>query len=215
MQVITAYKNKEGGYRKLARRFNIHMNTVQLWCRNYDLFGEEIFLPDKEQKRWDHKTKISAVLDYHSGTMSINDVCKKYKISSNNIVRKWLKWYNSHKEFRDIGSGMEKYMTKARKTTFEERIEIVKHCIANDKNYALTMGKYNVSYQQIYLWVRKYEQKGVEGLIDGRGKAKSESDLTEADRLKAQNQILEAEKKRLEMEINVLKKLQEVERRRR
>jgi len=39
--------------------------------------------------------------------------------------------------------------------------------------------------------------------------------LTEVDRLKAQNQILEAEKKRLKMEINVLKKLQEVERRRR
>ena len=105
-------------------------------------------------------------------------------------------------------------MTKARKTTFKERIEIVKYCIANDRNYALTMEKYNVSYQQIYLWVRKYEQKGIDGLIDGRGKAKAESDLTEVDRLKAQNQILEAEKKRLEMEINVLKKLQEVERRR-
>ena len=52
-------------------------------------------------------------------------------------------------------------------------------------------------------------------MIDGRGKAKAESDLTEIDRLKAQIQILEAEKKRLEMEINVLKKLQEVERRRR
>ena len=106
-------------------------------------------------------------------------------------------------------------MTKARKTTFDERIEIVEFCIENDKNYALTMEKYSVSYQQIYLWVRKYEQKGIDGLIDGRGKAKAESDLTEIDRLKAQNQILEAEKKRLEMEINVLRKLQEVERRRR
>ena len=90
-------------------------------------------------------------------------------------------------------------MTKARKTTFEERIEIVKYCIANDRNYALTMERYNVSYQQIYLLVRKYEQKGIDGLIDGRGKAKAESDLTEIDRIKAKNQILEAEKKRLEM----------------
>ena len=83
------------------------------------------------------------------------------------------------------------------------------------QNYALTMEKYSVSYQQIYLWVRKHEHKGIDGLIDGRGEPKPEPDLTEIDRLNAQNRILEAEKKRLEMEINVLKKLQEVERRRR
>jgi len=148
-------------------------------------------------------------------TSYIKRICKKYRISSKAQLQRWILWYNGHNELKDSPSGGNKLMTKARKTTFDERIEIVKYCIANDKNYALTMKKYNVSYQQIYLWVRKYEQKGIDGLIDGRGKAKAESDLTEVDRLKAQNQILEAEKKRLEMEINVLKKLQEVERRRR
>ena len=57
--------------------------------------------------------------------------------------------------------------------------------------------------------------KFIFGCANMSRKAKDESDLTEVDRLKAQNRILEAEKKRLEMEINVLKKLQEVERRRR
>ena len=43
-----------------------------------------------------------------------------------------------HSELRDSGKGMSQTMTKGRKTTLEERIEIVKACIANEKNYQET-----------------------------------------------------------------------------
>jgi transposase len=33
-------------------------------------------------------------------------------------------------------------MTKGRKTTYEERVEIVKHCIENNYNYTETSQKY-------------------------------------------------------------------------
>lgn len=39
-------------------------------------------------------------------------------------------------------------MTKGRKTTFEEQIELVQYCITHDHNYAETSEKYKVSYQQ-------------------------------------------------------------------
>lgn len=103
-------------------------------------------------------------------------------------------------------------MNKGRKTTQEERAEIVAFCIENGKNYGLAMEKYGVSYQQIYSWVRKYEEKGVEGLTDRRGKAKPEDELTEADRLRMENKILQAKIKDQEMEIAILKKLKELER---
>ncbi len=103
-------------------------------------------------------------------------------------------------------------MNKGRKTTQEERAEIVAYCIENGKDYGLAMEKYGVSYQQIYAWVRKYEAKGVEGLTDRRGKAKPEDELTEADRLRMENKILQAKIKDQEMEIAILKKLKELER---
>lgn len=199
----------------MAKKYGVSIASFQRWIRKYIAEGTEGLKPSVTTKKYSAELKYAAVLDYLSGVASQEEICKKYKISSTTQLRNWILWYNGHKELKETRSGGNKLMTKARKTTFEERIEIVKYCIANDKNYALTMEKYNVSYQQIYLWVHKYEQKGIDGLIDGRGKAKAESDMTEIDRLKAQNQILEAEKKRLEMEINVLKKLQEVERRRR
>ena len=104
-------------------------------------------------------------------------------------------------------------MTKGRATTYEERIEIVSYCIEHGKDYIAAIQKYGISYQQIYSWVRKYENKGAEGLLDKRGKRKPESEMTELELLKAKNRLLEAKNKRLETENAVLKKLEELERR--
>lgn len=215
LQAVLEYLKGDTSQKIVAKKYNVSLASFQTWIRKYKSEGETGLKPSVTYKKYSKETKYSAVLDYLNGTTSQEEICKKYRISSKAQLQRWILWYNGHNEIKDSPSGGNKLMTKARKTTFDERIEIVKYCIANDKNYALTMKQYNVSYQQIYLWLRKYEQKGIDGLIDGRGKSKAESDLTEIDLLKAQNQILEAEKKRLEMEINVLKKLQEVERRRR
>ena len=58
--------------------------------------------------------------------------------------------------------------------------------------------------------MRKYEAKGVEGLTDRRGKAKPEDELSEADRLRMENKILQAKLKYMEMENKLLKKLREL-----
>ena len=105
-------------------------------------------------------------------------------------------------------------MTKGRTTMLDERIEIVSHCISNGKDYAATIEKHGVSYQQIYSWVNKYEEKGIDGLIDKRGKRKPMDEMNEVERLSAENRMLQAENKRKEMETAVLKKVQEIERRR-
>lgn len=120
-------------------------------------------------------------------------------------------WYNSGKDFKER-SRLERGVTmnKGRKTTLEERAEIVAFCIANGKDYGLAAEKYGVSYQQVYSWVRKYEAKGTDGLTDRRGKTKPEEELTEADKLRMENKILQAKIKDREMEIAILKKLREL-----
>lgn len=105
-------------------------------------------------------------------------------------------------------------MTKGRKTSFEERIEIVEYCIAHDHNYTATAEKYEISYQQARNYTVKYEDGGVDALQDRRGKRKSEDMMSELERLRAEVKLLKAEKKRAEMEASFLKKLDEIERRR-
>ncbi len=165
----------------------------------------------RKNKKYSKELKMQAVQDYLSGEGSLREICKKYNILNNRQLRDWIKWYNGHKEFKERSSAKgEIYMTKGRKTTQEERVEIVAFCIEHGKDYGLTVETYKVSYQQIYAWVKKYEEKGVEGLTDRRGKAKPENELTESDRLRQENKILQAKIKDQEMEIALLKKLREL-----
>ena len=104
-------------------------------------------------------------------------------------------------------------MTKGRKTTLEERVAIVEACIKDGMNYDKTAELFEVSYQQVYQWVHKYQEKGVDGLVDRRGKAKPVSEMTEIEKLRAENKLLRAQLERKELENLFLKKLEEIERR--
>lgn len=166
-----------------------------------------------KKRKYTAETKIQAVQAYQRGEGSLRSICCKYGIKDKKSLREWILWYNGHKEFKEPSrSGTEKYMTKGRKTTQEERVEIVSFCIENNKDYGLAIEKYGVSYQQIYSWVRKYEDKGIDGLSDCRGKRKQISEMTEAEKLKLENKLLQAKLKEKEMEIALLKKLEELER---
>lgn len=214
VSAIEAYENNVGSISMIAKMFNVKETSLKRWIANYQSQGIEGLVTKHKHTQRTKEFKILAVEEYLSGNFSLKDICIKYKISSDSILRRWIKVYNDgHKELKSTGSGGRKPMTKARKTTSEERIEIVQFCIANGKDYGLTIDKFNISYQQIYLWVRKYEEKGVDGLVDRRGKSKPENELTELDRLKAENKMLAAKNQELQMEIDVIKKLKEVERR--
>jgi transposase-like protein len=101
---------------------------------------------------------------------------------------------------------------KGRKITYEERVKVIKYCIENENNYAKAAKKYNVSYQQVYSWMKKYLEKGIESLKDKRGCVKDETLLEKIENLKIENQLLKARNRAQEIEIDFLKKIQTIER---
>ena len=105
-------------------------------------------------------------------------------------------------------------MAKGRSTTLDERLEIVMYCLQHEKNYDLTARCFNVSYQQVYHWTKKFEANGEEGLNDKRGKRKDEPELTPEEKTRREIKRLELENERLRAENAFLKKLEEIERRR-
>lgn len=98
------------------------------------------------------------------------------------------------------------FIDRIRKTTLEERIEIVNYCLEHDKNYKGTAELFDVSYMQVYQWVRKYLASGEDGLADRRGQHKTEEQLTEAEKLQRKVKILERQLREKEMENELLKK---------
>ena len=214
LKAVEAYESGEMSFGEVVAVYKIRASTFQSWIRNYKVFGREGLLPKSKQKAYSRELKIAAVQEYLGGGGSQAEICRKYKIYSRRQLRNWIKQYNGHKEMRsNRGRGREIYMTSGRKTTFEERVEIVSYCVEQGNDYAAAIEKYGISYQQIYSWVRKYREKGTEGLQDKRGKRKPESEMSELEKLRAENRMLAARNKRLELENIVLKKLEEIERR--
>lgn len=202
------------GYRSTCKSIGIGRTTLKLWIRLYETRGAEGLQPATKERKYAAELKEIVINEYLAGGISLEELCRKYDITHSHIVRNWLKKYNCGEKFRMPNNGSEIRMTKGRKTTLDERIEITSYCIENGKDYVKAVEKYQVSYQQVYSWVRKYEQFGVEKLADKRGKRKSFEKMTEVERLRAEFKILEAENKRKDMEIAILKKVQEIERRR-
>jgi transposase-like protein len=212
IRAVEDYLKGSGSQGAISRKYSIHKKTFQAWIRKYQSQGTAGLIPAATNHKYPVELKRNAVQEYNSGKGSLNDICKKYGISEEALLRNWIKAYNSHGDFKQPNSGSETYMAKGRETGLDERIEIVSYCIANNKDYGKTIEKYGVSYQQIYSWVRKYEQGGPDSLVDRRGKRKDEASMTEVEKLRAQLKLKEAENLRLQMENDLLKKLEALER---
>ncbi|MBQ9928612.1 MAG: transposase [Lachnospiraceae bacterium] len=209
-QQFLAGKLSEG---RIADAVGVSKASVHMWIKKYESMGSAAF-ERNENKSYSKELKMQAVREYLDGLDSQYGICKKYGIKSKTQLQNWIKLYNGHKELKASGTGGHSLMTKGRKTTFEERIEIVQYCIAHDHNYAETSEKYQVSYQQARNYTVKYEAGGVDALLDNRGKRKNPDELSELERLRAEVKMLKAQKERAEMEVSFLKKLEEIERRR-
>ena len=124
----------------IAERLGIDRATFQQWIKNYQSMGSDAFQEHVNQS-YSKELKEQAVADYLSGRGSLLNLCEKYKIKSTYQLRDWIKKYNGHEKLKASGTGGAVIMTKGRKTTFDERVEIVQYCIAHDRNYVETAEK--------------------------------------------------------------------------
>ena len=214
LKEIKEYLSVEKAVIQICDEMAIHSATFYDWLKIYNDVGEANLIVSTKNKYYSDSLKLNAVKDYLDGKGSLRNICCIYEISSPRVLRDWIKKYNGHKTFKSHNKQGDRIMTNGRKTTYEERIEIVAFCLKNNNDYETTANKFKVSYQQVYAWVRKYEANGYEALTDRRGKRKEAVELTESERLSAQLKLIEAENRRLKMENDYLKKLKEIERRR-
>lgn len=214
LQAVYEYLEGKGSLKAIAQKYGVGYSPFRQWIQKYQAFGKSAFIKTGHNASYSVEFKQMVIEAYLSGKGSFVDLAIKYKIPSFETVRRWVLMYNGRKELKASGTGGSSLMTKGRKTTFEERIEIVQYCIAHNHNYAETAEKYQVSYQQARSYTVKYEAGGIDALKDNRGKRKNPDELSELERLRAEVKLLKAQKERAEMEVSFLKKLEEIERRR-
>ena len=213
ISIVKERIENETSWERLAAKYNIHHGRIQEWVIQYEENGVSAFIQEEHNRVYSEETKLLAVADYLNGKGSQQDITAKYGLRDRKTLRQWIKVYNSGRGFRQKMSGGSR-MKEARPTTVEERIQIAKDCIENGGNYGETALKYHVSYQQVYQWTRKFKEMGATGLEDRRGKRlKDQTPRTREEELEIEVAKLKHELYMTRMERDVLKKLDEIERR--
>ena len=186
-------------------------STVREWAATYRENGIEGFHLKEGNSSYTAETKKQAVEEYLQGKGSLREISRKYHIPNKETLRQWVEVYNSNRELRGYNPRPEVYVAMRKKTTKEERQEIVTYCLEHGKDYKGTAAKYEVSYSQVYQWVRHYEEQGEAGLEDRRGKRKSDEEVDELERLRRENLRLKAKLQESERLNLLLKKVKEFE----
>lgn len=201
-------------YTEVAQIAGVNFETIKTWVQQYETEGVSAFLQGKSRV-YAPELKRQAVEEYLNGKGSQREICKKYKIHDKRQLQNWLKVYNAHGDFNSRKySGGGSNMKQGRDTTLEERIQIVRDCIASGKNYGEMAQKYQVSYQQVRTWTLRFEEMGEAGLQDRRGRRKKDqTPRTELEQAQIEIEQLKHKLYLAEMENALLKKLDEVERR--
>lgn len=214
VKVIQEYLDGKVSYRDSMKRGRCSETTFLRWVKRYQVEGVDAFVPHERNRCYPRELKLQAIRDYLAGEGSQEEIARRYHLRSSKQLWNWIRVYNTHGDFNSVKqSGGGSYMRQGRETTQEERMEIVRDCIASGKNYGAMAVKYKVSYQQVRSWTLRFEEMGEAGLEDRRGKRKKDqAPRTELEKAQIEIEQLKHKLYLAEMENGLLKKLEEIER---
>ena len=216
IEVVKRYLNGDSTI-ELGRLYNIvtqHGMPILRWVRKYKALGESAFDESNSNKSYSKELKKQVILEYLKGSNTFDGLANKYNISTPEIVRGWVLKYNNGIEITDYNPKGDVYTMKSRKTSFEERLEIVNYVLDNNFDYKGAADKYGVPYANVYNWTKKYLEHGKAGLSDLRGRPSSNTpkkELTIEEKHLLEIESLKAKIKRLELHNELLKKKMEYE----
>ncbi len=212
VKIVKEYEEGRGTYRAIAKKYGTGKKSVEDWVRKYREQGESGLMARDGNSEYSSAFKRQCVEAVLQGEGSVDDIAAKYNISSRAVLRGWIERYNANKELKDYNPKQEVYMADARRsTTLAERKEISEYCIAHSKDYKGTAALYDVSYSQVYSWVKKYLTDGEDGLADRRGHHKTDDEVDELERLRRENLRLKRKLEEQSRVVELLKKAKEYE----
>lgn len=109
--------------REAARRAGVSSTAMRKWISLYKMDGPTAFASSNAKRTYSEEIKKKVVKDYLNGKGSFQMLCEKYHLCSPELVNRWVKSYNGHKDSKKNSGGF--FMTK-RKSTIDERLAAVK-----------------------------------------------------------------------------------------
>lgn len=215
IEACEKYHSGSSGFVSIAKEVGCHEETLRRWYFKYIQHGSSVFDSSSKRKDYDKKFKLLIIETYLSGNYSMTELSSKYNISVS-MVGRWVQKYNNGIEIKSSNTKKEVCTMKSKKTTYEERLEIVKWIISNQMNYKEAANHYGVTYALVYKWTRAYLKDGEEALKYKKRGPKppgpiKDHNLSELEKLRQELAEEKKLRKRKELEIEILKKKEEFE----
>lgn len=81
-----------------ARRAGVSSTAMQKWISLYKMDGPAAFASSNAKRTYSEEIKKKVVKDYLNGKGSFPTLCEKYHLRSPELVNRWVKSYNGHKD---------------------------------------------------------------------------------------------------------------------
>lgn len=205
-EAVQAYLDYKGSMYSIATQYGLSKSRFAYLVKYALAHGVDSIIK-RGKTNYTPEFKRQVAEEYLRGDISLIRLAIKHNMTSSTPIQHWVRVYKEQRNDTPLQRGDVPKM-KSRKTTEEERLQIVQECLTNEKNYQETAIRNQVSYGQVYSWTKKFEAEGIEGLRDRRGRGKSVEEMSENERLAWENKMLKSQIQRLEIEIELKKKLE-------
>ena len=211
LKLLEEFKESDLPRATFAKQHGIGKDSFKRWLMRYERDGLEGLEEARKNIHYSKELKETVVFAYLKGEGTFAEVAHKYGLRQAAQAKVWVDKYNGDKPLTASPS-RKQVPNMPKKTTFEERIEVVEYVVKHKHSYAETAEHFQVSYQQARSWVLKAKNGGYEALVDNRGHHKDESELTDLEKANLRIRQLEAELKDKELVEQFAKKLLELQR---
>lgn len=212
LTLLEEFRQSGLSVRTFERQHSLGHSLLARWQQRYERDGPEGLSEARKNKHYSAALKLAAVLAYQAGEGTLSELAIRFGLRAEKQLQDWLSKYNEDKTL--TASPFRKQVpTMSRKTTFEERIEVVEYVTKGKHSYSEAAEHFQVSYQQARSWVLRAKDGDYEALVDNRGHHKAQADLTENEKLRLEVRRLKAELADKELVEAFVKKLKELQRR--
>ena len=128
LAAVTKYLEGSCSTESIARSLGTNGTRIVEWVTLYQALGADGLKTSPKLSACSAETKHNAVCDCLSGKGTLREIQKKYGIRSDKQLRSWIMKYNGHEKQKTSFTGGNSIMAKGRKTSYEERVEIVTYC---------------------------------------------------------------------------------------
>lgn len=92
MKIVTDYLNGTGGYKFLAKKYEIKSpSSVTKWINNYKMFGPEGLEAKRTREEYTVQFKLDAIKLYKQSQASYHDVANTLNMTEPSLIANWCK----------------------------------------------------------------------------------------------------------------------------